>query len=358
MGVDVWGNMVAAVRKFGFESIFCKYYSRYRGIVVDVDDPDNRCRIKVKVPSLFMDVVLANWAEPLVFADGGGLLGGISGKPSSTDGKFCGPFNPPKVDDWVWVEFEKGHASFPMYSCKSWFSDEDRIALFDDASDWNMMNPIFVSRFGHKIYVDESSGAAKFVIEMNSGNKFSVDDSDGGQMFEMLSASGSFWRMTTDDAGSVSDIEISATGGLTEEYGTDATRTFKAGLVDDITGDNSITVGGSATHEYKGGQTVTVGSDKSEDISGALSVKSSGVNFESSGDAVFKGTTQKIGAGGHPVPYGDTLKDALDAFADALSKLTPGAPPNNAQALAAIMQAGIQLKQGILMMNSKKTETD
>ena len=53
--LDVVGDFIQSVRKFGLETVLRRYYSAYRGQVTDVEDEQNRCRIKVRVPDLFGD---------------------------------------------------------------------------------------------------------------------------------------------------------------------------------------------------------------------------------------------------------------------------------------------------------------
>lgn len=357
--MDWWTDLVMSIRRYGIESVFRRYYSRYHAIVVDVDDPENRARILVKVPSLFGNQALANWAEPVVHGGQMSLLGAlIGGKPSKTSGKFCGSFNPPKKDDWVFVEFLNGSANHPVYHPQGWFGDGDMPSVFDDASSWNMLNPIMISRYGHQIYLDESTGKAKFVVMMNNGNSFTIDESSGDQKIEIKTPSGSSWVLKTDDLGVGSDLEIDIKGGITEKYLKAATQKYSAGLSQDITGAHEVKVTGKSTQSYSLGLEVSVGANKKEDVSGNLEVTSAQTTFTAKGVATFKGSKQTLGSGGHPVPHGDILKTALEGFCDSLSKLTPGSPANNAQAIASIMQASIKLKTDILRMNSMKTETD
>lgn len=66
----------------------------YRGIVHDVKDPLSQNRIRVRVPQLFGQDV-SEWAWPLQFA--------------TTDLEL------PTVGQGVWVAFESGDPSFPMW---------------------------------------------------------------------------------------------------------------------------------------------------------------------------------------------------------------------------------------------------
>lgn len=356
--MDWWTELVTAIRRHGIESVFRRYYSRYHAIVVDVDDFfQKRGRVLVKVPGLFGNQPLANWAEPIIHAGKASLLSQLLGKPSATGGKFCGPFNPPKVGDWIFVEFLNGHPDHPIYHPHGCIGDGEMPAVFDDALKWNMMNPIFISRYGHQIYVDESTGKAKFAIKMNNGHSLIIDETLTDQKIEIKTPSGSSWILKTDPLGATTDLTVELKGGATESYKKPVSKTYSTGLSEDITGKKTTKVTGKSAEEVTGVSSLKAAS-RTEDIDGNLAVSAGVASIESKGPATFKGAKQTLGAGGHPVPHGDTLKKALDNFCGSLSKLTPGSPANNAQAIAAIMQAAIKLQTELLPVNSLKTSTD
>ena len=80
-----------------------QYYGKYRAFVANVDDPEKRGRIRVLCPKLFGDS-LSRWCEPCV--------------PFAFDhnGDYC----PPKIGEFVWVEFEGGDIKFPIYTGSLW----------------------------------------------------------------------------------------------------------------------------------------------------------------------------------------------------------------------------------------------
>lgn len=69
------------------------YYGKYRAIVKDISDPLNMGRIKVICPSIY-DESLSPWCLPCF--------------PS----KF---FSLPKLNDFVWIEFEEGNSQYPIW---------------------------------------------------------------------------------------------------------------------------------------------------------------------------------------------------------------------------------------------------
>jgi uncharacterized protein involved in type VI secretion and phage assembly len=82
------------------------YFGKYRGTVSDNDDPESRGRIKVKVPAVLSAVEA--WAMPCV--------------PYAGDG--VGFYSLPAVGTGVWVEFEAGDPSFPIWTGCFWADNE------------------------------------------------------------------------------------------------------------------------------------------------------------------------------------------------------------------------------------------
>ena len=92
---------------WGLES-FGKYYSSYRGYVVDRNDPEGVGRIKVKVPTITGDSTHPKWAYP----------------KNNYSGNNYGLQVLPSKGDLVWVEFEAGNANFPMWTHGHFGKDE------------------------------------------------------------------------------------------------------------------------------------------------------------------------------------------------------------------------------------------
>jgi uncharacterized protein involved in type VI secretion and phage assembly len=82
------------------------YFGKYRGTVSDNSDPTNRGRLKVKVPSVLGTV--ESWAMPCV--------------PYAGD--KVGFYTLPEPGTGVWVEFEAGDPSFPIWSGCFWADNE------------------------------------------------------------------------------------------------------------------------------------------------------------------------------------------------------------------------------------------
>ena len=81
-----------------------KFYEKYRAIVTNNNDPEHWGRIKVKCPSVLGDYESA-WCMPCV--------------PFLCNDE--GFFKVPNIQDGVWIEFEGGNLSKPIY-VGGWFN--------------------------------------------------------------------------------------------------------------------------------------------------------------------------------------------------------------------------------------------
>lgn len=77
-----------------------RYFGKYRGFVVNNEDPEQLGRLKLRVPSVLGDEVVTGWAMPCV------PYGGATGQ-----GQLCVP----DTEAGVWVEFEEGDPEFPIW---------------------------------------------------------------------------------------------------------------------------------------------------------------------------------------------------------------------------------------------------
>jgi len=84
-----------------------RFYGKYRGSVTDVDDPTTMGRIKAKIPAVLGDQE-SGWCMPCV--------------PYAGDG--VGMAFIPEVGSGVWIEFEQGDVSYPVWTGCYWRSGE------------------------------------------------------------------------------------------------------------------------------------------------------------------------------------------------------------------------------------------
>ena len=123
-----------------------RYFGKYRGTVSDNADPTSRGRLKVRVPAVLGEAEV--WAMPCV--------------PYAGDG--VGFYALPEPGTGVWVEFEAGDPSYPIWSGCFWADGE-----LPDASDAAI-----------KIWKTESltlridDGADELVAEASSGSKLTI----------------------------------------------------------------------------------------------------------------------------------------------------------------------------------------
>ena len=89
------------------ERVGSSYFGKYRGIVTDVDDPNNQCRIRATVPAVLGEQA-CGWALPA--------------SPFAGDGH--GMVMLPKVGSGVWIEFEAGQLDNPIWSGAWWASGQ------------------------------------------------------------------------------------------------------------------------------------------------------------------------------------------------------------------------------------------
>jgi hypothetical protein len=85
-----------------------KFYSVYRGYVIDNNDPDNMGRLKIQIPQVTRDKTHTKW----VWAR------------NNYSGKNYGSQILPQIGDLVWVEFEQGNTEFPVWSHGHYGKDE------------------------------------------------------------------------------------------------------------------------------------------------------------------------------------------------------------------------------------------
>lgn len=83
------------------------YYGKFRAKVVDIKDPENRGRIRVMCPKVLGSFKSA-WCEPCV--------------PVAYD--FGGDFALPKINEFVWIEFEEGDVNKPIYIGGLWCTNK------------------------------------------------------------------------------------------------------------------------------------------------------------------------------------------------------------------------------------------
>ena len=116
------------------EQVRDRYFGKYRGLVTDVDDPEGLGRITAQVPEV-LGTVDSAWAMPCVPAAGASH----------------GFVAIPRVGDGVWIEFEAGDLSRPIWTGCWWARDE---LPDENGPDVRAL----VTAGGHRIVLDDEAG--------------------------------------------------------------------------------------------------------------------------------------------------------------------------------------------------------
>ncbi|HEY44894.1 MAG TPA: baseplate assembly protein [Anaerolineae bacterium] len=147
-----------------------RHYGKYRGIVTDNQDPRNLGRIKANVPEVLGDVE-SGWALPCAPYAGSGV----------------GLFAIPAVGDGIWIEFEAGDVSRPIWSGAWWAENEPPNQATPETK-------VIKTGSGHTITLDDTPGSEKVEIAEKNGAKIVMDQngvevSKGGQKIKLTQSS-------------------------------------------------------------------------------------------------------------------------------------------------------------------------
>jgi hypothetical protein len=132
------------------ERVERRYFGKYRGAVTDNSDPDNLGRLRAKVPRVLGDEE-TGWALP-AFAYGGASEQGLSLVPD--------------VGAGVWIEFEGGDLSYPIWT-GTWFTTGD---IPESAQPGKK---VLKTKSGHKLVLDDDAGTLE-ITDSNS-NTITMD---------------------------------------------------------------------------------------------------------------------------------------------------------------------------------------
>jgi hypothetical protein len=172
--IDVfWDWFVDRVRKYGLEQLTRRYYGTYRAFVEDVEDPENRGRVRLLVPALGHSAAPENiWARP--------IFPGSSMKH--------GHFFPPVKDDQVWCQFEGGDPNMPLY-VGGFIAQDQRPDEFDSVLKRGVRTPL-----GHYIRYSDEPDDPHITVSMalddqgNAGGYLTMDK-DGSVLIANVNGS-------------------------------------------------------------------------------------------------------------------------------------------------------------------------
>lgn len=130
-----------------------KCYGKYRALVVNNKDPENMARVKVMCPSVLGDYESA-WCLPCVpiAYDDGGM------------------YYVPSVGEVVWVEFEEGNPSKPIYTGSWWIPN--RSPQQKNNSKKPEEKIVFISRCGNILEFNDV--AKTVIIKTEDGSRIKI----------------------------------------------------------------------------------------------------------------------------------------------------------------------------------------
>lgn len=143
----------------GMRAPGASHYGKYRGTVTDNQDPRKQGRVKVKVPEILSDTD-SGWALPC----------------APYAGEETGIYSVPPVGAGVWVEFEAGDVSRPIWVGCWWKSnktpkDEDGAVVTPDVKIVRSEQGLLLALHDDSqiIALSDSSGANILKIEVQQG---------------------------------------------------------------------------------------------------------------------------------------------------------------------------------------------
>ncbi len=166
-----------------------RMYGRRKALVVNVDDPDQRGRVKLFIPGLMSGpstdtAQQTDWADPVML------------QGEKKDDPEVGAFVVPPVGSYVWVEFQQGRFDFPVYHGGFWRRSKLIPALARGEDDGNTLGDQSVagvtlpgSGAGNSTYPSNR------VYKSSTGITIELDDTPGNNRVRIRHPRGSFIEM-------------------------------------------------------------------------------------------------------------------------------------------------------------------
>lgn len=180
------------------KSVDEKCYGKYRGIVIDNQDPQKRGRLKLRIPSVLNDQA-SDWALPCM---------PYGGAPQQ------GMFMVPEVDALVWVEFEAGDVHCPIWVGTFWMAEGDPP---EDAATEEPTTRLLQTSSGHILQFDDADGQERIRLHHSTEAELVVDPNG---TISLTDASGAVLRMDAQD----NEITVEDANGNTMTMNSSATR--------------------------------------------------------------------------------------------------------------------------------------
>jgi hypothetical protein len=142
-----------------------QYFGKYRGTVINNVDPEQRGRLMAMVPDV-LGAIPSSWAEPCV------PLAGPTGPP-------MGVYFVPPIGAGVWVEFEHGDPSYPIWVGCRWGTQSDipPLAIAGNPADPNI---VIQSLLQHTFMISDlppTPATGGIILKSTTGAMIVVNDS-------------------------------------------------------------------------------------------------------------------------------------------------------------------------------------
>lgn len=223
-----------------------RFYGKYRGIVVDNQDPAKLGRLKLKVPSVLGGDVVTGWATPCAPYGGAADQGFL----------FI-----PDIGAGVWAEFEEGDLEFPIWSGTFWSQPNSESELpkpnQPDGTEQNgVQDPptckIIKTKKGHTIQLEDAEGSERILVTDGANRHVIRLDANGVQVIDgknghkiTLDASG---ITVVDGKNSGNKIVMEATGVVMQDRNDNKV----------VLGPGGIQIGGNAVEYLVRGTTLAL----------------------------------------------------------------------------------------------------
>jgi uncharacterized protein involved in type VI secretion and phage assembly len=138
------------------ERVEGRFFGKYRAIVIDNDDPENRGRLRLKIPSVLGEDVVSGWALPCL------PYGGLEDQ---------GFVFIPEAGATVWVEFEGGNLDYPVWVGTFWGKPGGASEVPKPANEQRPPTRKMIKTRKGSIEIEDKDGEEVFIIQYNDGKK-------------------------------------------------------------------------------------------------------------------------------------------------------------------------------------------
>jgi hypothetical protein len=146
---------------FLLDKVDRRYFGKYKAFVVDNADPDNRGRLRLRIPSVLGADVVSGWALPCT------PFGGANGQ---------GFFFIPDKDAGVWAEFEEGFLDRPIWVGTFWSKPGGKSEVPDPGGSQSPPTSKIIKTINHTIELaDGRNSEAIKITDAKNSNTITID---------------------------------------------------------------------------------------------------------------------------------------------------------------------------------------